>query len=180
MNDEALTELVNDHKYKLVAKNLYRYFPAVLKFVRGAGGSRQEAEDVFQDGLLIFFRKVEQGNFEGRSSAQTYLYGICKHLWLDELRRKKRAVNLQDLEVTDEPVYSAEEHQLLRRAEQAFQMLGQKCKDLLMLFYFKRESLVSIAKQLGFSSDKVAKNQKYRCLEKAKEHLQTIQSSSHE
>ena len=180
MKDVTIAELINERKYKLAAKHLYAYFPAVLKFVRGAGGSKQEAEDVFQDGLLIFFRKVDDGSFEQRSSAQTFLYSICKHLWLDELRRKKRESNLQSFTETEETAFSNDEYNRFRMAEQAFQLLGEKCKALLQLFYFKRESLSNIAKRLGFSSDKVAKNKKYRCLEKAKEHLKTIQSNSHE
>ena len=37
-----------------------------------------------------------------------------------------------------------------------------------------------IADKLGFGSEKTAKNQKYRCLEKAKENLKTLKSASHE
>lgn len=52
--------------------------------------------------------------------------------------------------------------------------LGQKCKELLELFYFKKLSMKDISKKLGFASEKVAKNQKYRCIEKAKENLKNL------
>ena len=64
-----------------------------------------------------------------------------------------------------------EDDKPLKQAQEAVMKLGQKCKELLELFYFKKLSMKEIAKKLGFASEKGAKNQKYRCIEKAKEHL---------
>jgi hypothetical protein len=59
--------------------------------------------------------------------------------------------------------------------------LGEKCKQILILFYFKKESYKKIATLLDFSDDKIAKNQKYRCLQKAKEnYLQLSNNTIHE
>jgi DNA-directed RNA polymerase specialized sigma24 family protein len=67
-----------------------------------------------------------------------------------------------------------------RLAEQAIKQLGEVCKQLLNLFYFEKLDYISIAKSLRFSSDKVAKNQKYRCIEKAKDYFVNLKTLSHE
>jgi hypothetical protein len=53
----------------------------------------------------------------------------------------------------------------------------KKCKQLLILFYFKKKSFREIAAALAFSDEKVAKNQKYRCLQKAKENYFSISNN---
>ena len=58
-----------------------------------------------------------------------------------------------------------------KRAQEAILSIGKKCQELLQFFYFNNLSMKEIAIKLGFSSEKVAKNQKYRCIEKAKDYL---------
>ncbi len=45
--------------------------------------------------------------------------------------------------------------------------IQDRCKQLLRLFYFENERMAEIAKKMGFSSEKSAKTQKYKCMEKA-------------
>jgi hypothetical protein len=40
---------------------------------------------------------------------------------------------------------------------------------MLQLFYLKKKSMAELAKEFGFKSEKVAKNQKYKCLQYAKQ-----------
>ena len=65
-------------------------------------------------------------------------------------------------------------------ATAAFNLLGEKCRQLLILFYFKKKTFREIASALSFSDEKTAKNQKYRCIQKAKENYLTLTNRSHE
>ena len=66
-------------------------------------------------------------------------------------------------------------------AKAAFDLLGEKCRQLLILFYFKRNSFREIASLLKFGSEETAKNQKYRCIQKAKEnYLILSKTDTHE
>jgi len=148
-------------------------------------GSREDAEDIYQEALIILIRKVQSADFVLTSSLNTYLYSICRFLWSERLRKKNKNIEVELEKV--EPALSENELELLSKketentlAEKAFQQLGEKCKQLLLLFYFKKQAMKDIALKLKFSSEKVAKNQKYRCIEKAKENLQLLKSSGHE
>lgn len=176
MTDQDIVNLIRDNKYSPAMKSLYAYLPVVKKFVLKNNGTRQEAEDIFQEGLVIFCNKVNKPDFLLSCNINTYVYSVCKLLWLDELKKKNKAIKNDFLPLTDEHLEGSitadiEDDKPLKQAQEAVMKLGQKCKELLELFYFKKLSMKEIAKKLGFASEKGAKNQKYRCIEKAKEHL---------
>jgi RNA polymerase sigma factor (sigma-70 family) len=177
MTDADILKLVSGEKFHPAIKQLYRYYPVVRKYVVNNSGSRQEAEDIFQDALIVLFNKVKAGNFELRAGLNTYLFGVCRLLWLEELRKKERTVRSEKLAAEDLgstfTEKDLEEEQKAKQAQQAVEKLGAKCKQLLELFYFKKVSMKEIAQQLGFATEQVARNQKYRCIEKAKGFLKT-------
>jgi RNA polymerase sigma factor (sigma-70 family) len=184
MSDQQIIELLQAGKYTKAGEKLYAYFPVVKKLVLANSGTVQDAQDIYQEALLILIRKVQTPTFTLTSGLNTYLYSISRLLWLEQLRRNNKKMNLAT-EPAAAPVDTAidihfEEEDKHLLAEKAFLMLAEKCRQLLQLFYYKQLPLAKIASLLKFSSQKVAKNQKYRCLEKAKENLKTLQTNSHE
>lgn len=189
MSDANIILQIKSGQHNKALKKLYAYFPAVKSMVVNNSGNRHDAEDVYQEGLIILFRKVKQSDFELRSSLNTFLFGICRLVWNDELKRRNRKpltftddasdISTSEAEDPDEAVRAEEK---FRSAETAFSMIGEKCRELLQLFYISKWSMNEIAKKFGFSTERVAKNQKYRCLEKAKEELKKLQEKtvSHE
>ncbi|MCC6371664.1 MAG: sigma-70 family RNA polymerase sigma factor [Bacteroidia bacterium] len=174
MKDAEIIKDIRAGDYSRSAKHLYVYYPVVKKFVLSNSGRREDAEDIFQDALVILFGKVKASEFQLTSTLNTYLYSICKNLWHERLRRLNKELSTnKDLIGTlpdhDELIKSIEENSKTKKAFEAVALLGEKCRQLLTLFYFKKMSMALIAQQLRFSSEKLAKNQKYRCIEKAKE-----------
>ena len=176
MSDQDIVNLIKSKSYHPAMKSLYAYLPVVKKFVLKNNGTRQEGEDIFQEGLVIFCNKAIKPDFVLTCSINTYLYSICKLIWLDELKKKNKSIKNDFIELSDEHLLDTvnediENDRPLKKAQDAVMKLGDKCKQLLELFYFKKLSMKEIAKVVGFASEKGAKNQKYRCIEKAKENL---------
>lgn len=179
MRDQEILKLLQERKYSPAMKCLYQYFPVVKKHIVKNNGSKEEAEDIFQESLIILCNKVVKPDFQLTAGLNTYIYGICKLLWLDELKKKNKNLKSEVIESVDERSAAEisediDEDRKRSIAQQAVMQLGQKCKELLELFYFKQRSMKEIAMQLGFATEKVAKNQKYRCIEKAKENLKSL------
>ncbi len=167
MTDNEILEHLKNDRYTKAVKGLYNCFPPVRQLVVSNSGNKEDAEDIFQEALLILYKKSKTGDFILSSSIKTYIVGVSKNLWYTELRRKGKEIISTDMnELIEEPMIEQEQH--YRLAEMAFNLLGEKCKQLLILFYFKKKSMQEVAHILEFSSEKVAKNQKYRCIEKAK------------
>lgn len=168
MTDQELVELLKQGRYDKAMKGLYKAFPVLKKWVVQNSGSKSDAEDVFQEALLVLCKKVKNDTFFLSSSLSTYIIAIGKNIWMAELRKKNIIISdTEDIEVAI--IETAEEESSFALAEQAFALLGDKCKEILIMFYHHKKTMAYIASKIGFSTERVAKNQKYRCLEKAKE-----------
>ena len=65
-----------------------RYFPFVWRCLRGMGVGPTALDDAAQDVFLVVHRQL--GGFRGESSAQTWLYGIARHVASNHQRRDQR------------------------------------------------------------------------------------------
>ena len=141
-------------------------FPSVARYVSKMGGSFDEAKDVFQDALVIYYEKTATGTVSIKTNEKAYLLGISKHLWL---RRFKDNILHAPIDGMDlEKAESAEdysENKLMHYLATA----GKKCMDLLRSFYYDNVPLTDAATLFGFSGVRSATVQKYKCLEKVRE-----------
>ena len=170
---DILHNLRSENNSKALAA-LYRHLPPIRRMIRYHGGSREEAEDIFQEALIILCRKAKEAGFILSSGVYPYLYSVCRFLWQDELKKKKRMpVHMMDTMPDDTDTADitvvVEEEARFRMAEKVITTLGDRCRELLLLFYHSRLALRDIATRMGYSSEQTAKNQKYKCLEGARD-----------
>lgn len=148
--------------------NLYKLaFPAIAKYISRMGGSFEEAKDVFQDALLVYYEKNIVSS-KILSNDIGYLVGISKNLWLKRYRDSNQHTVSLDPAVTDlisEQQPSPASKRLLRFLEVA----GKKCMELLKAYYYDQMSLTEIADEFGYSAVRSATVQKYKCLEKVRD-----------
>jgi len=152
-------------------KFLYKEFPKIKANICRSGGDEGIAKEIFHDSLILLIEKVSDPKFELTAKLSTYLYGINRFLWKNELRKRNRTIELEwsdTLIISEEDLgYSEEKEALLTKMEGIIALLTEKCKKIIELFYLKQESMKSISETLGFSSVNSAKTQKYKCMEKA-------------
>lgn len=145
-----------------------RTFPLVRRLVLRHGGTEQDAQDVFQDALVIFYEKAVGGTLVLTASASTYLVSISRNLWRQELSRRNRNVSVEwtaeaEAQLADEPVVaSAEAFSVVEYVEK----LGEKCKSILLSFYYFQQPLEQIAATHHYRSVRSATVQKFKCLER--------------
>lgn len=151
---------------------LYRHtFPMVRRLVLRQGGTQQDAKDVFHDALVVFYEKAVGGTLHLTAAPSTYLVGVCRNLWHRELQRRARSP-LAPLP-HDLPQHAAEaEHDapedslsVLDHVEQ----LGEKCRDILLSFYYFQQPLTQIAAAHHYRSVRSATVQKFKCLERLRQ-----------
>jgi len=197
MDDQTILELIRTGKNDLALNALYRNFPAIRKLVRSRGGSTRDAEDIFQEALIILIRKLKK-DFRLTSQLSSYLYSICRLLWNEQLRKRRPEIpfnspngmlsndgilgilsksELRAAEEADLYVYLEHESRI-RLAEQALNELKDRCRELLLIFYHSQLSLKEITAKMGYGSENSAKNQKYKCLEAARTRLKELQNQT--
>jgi len=169
MNDKKILELFKQGKREKAFGKLYGLYPKIEKLILSKGGQKQDAADVFQEALIILNRNLETSDFKLTASFYTYLYSVCRFVWKDAQNKfsKKELQNFEKEEV--ECFQNVLEEKKYQLAEKSFLELGNRCQELLKLFYHKAMPFREIAKVMQFKSEKIAKNQKYKCLAKAKD-----------
>ncbi len=160
-------------------KLLYKKWPEFKKYLKMLGCPGQVAEDLFQESLLIYTRKKQEPNFVLTVEAFYYVRNTGKLLWYNQARKEKKQATFSlesDVEELNDDWFRKE--MLFKKMEFAIEKLDNKCQEILQLFYGLGWNMVDIAKKVGLRNDKVAKAQKYRCLNKAKEWV-AEQETSH-
>ena len=152
---------------KGIRKIYDEYFSKISHFVKRNNGSENEAEDIFQEALIVLLHKVREPEFQLTSSFFSFIYGICRNLWLKQLRKKSKqeVTLLEDSEYIDEMQIDAAIFK--RERQKLFQdhlaQLSERCRKMLHLFYQEQKKMVEIAQAMGFANDNVAKKEKSKC-----------------
>ena len=180
MSDQKTIALFkNGHRDKAF-RELYKLYPRIEKVIVSKGATKADASDVFQEALIVLHRNLEKSDFTLTASFYTYLHSVSRFIWKDQQRQFSKQ-ELHDLKTDEVSIFhSVLEEKKYQLAEQAFRELGERCQQLLQWFYLKKMSFKDIAEGMQFKSEKIAKNQKYKCLKKAKgiydTHSKTVQS----
>lgn len=152
-----------------------------INFARKYGLVNEEILDIYQDAYIAFYENIQNGKLvEMKSSIGTYLISIGKYKILERLRKQgKRADNVEVLNVVSEVDEELEGFDIVHEEmtpEQKllamyFQKLGEKCKAILTMFYYKKYSVKEIMVEGGYNSENVVKSQKSRCLKTLKDSI---------
>lgn len=158
------------HGDRLIIRKIYeKYHRAIVHLVETNKGTKDDAHDVFQEGLVVLFQKTQNADFQLTSGFFTFFYAICRNIWYNKSRKKSNSeVTLDDkmlLMVEDEPIpilEHSEEYFLYRKM---FLKLGEDCQKVLGLF-LQKVSMSKIMEQMGYGSISYAKKRKFLCKEK--------------
>lgn len=149
-----------------VLKKIYKEsLPEVVKYIKRNSGNLDDAKDVFQEGILVIFRKASEGDLELTTTFHVFLFSICKRIWLKKLRKKSnKEVPLDAVleysyeEDLDEAFLKSRKWALFNKK---MMDLTEECRQVLKLL-FNKESGKAIAEKMGYTED-YAKRKKYKC-----------------
>ena len=148
-----------------------QYFTYSVSWVYGNNGSEEDAREIFQEAVIVLIHNIREGKFRAESKVKTYLFGICKRLWLKELKRKGRLFSLEnDERVEEAAIFELHEQTMdkFSKMESVLSSLGGKCESIIRKYYLLKESMASIAESMSYSNANNVKNQKYKCLQRLK------------
>jgi len=158
LNDRAVVEAIYRDNY-----------PMVQTFILNNNGNTDEARDIFQETMIVLFEKAVSGSFELNCQLKTYIYSVCRRLWLKRLQQLQRYHN--PVENGEETVSVEEELEVHEKHNTDFSMMenalariGEPCKSLLDAYYIQKKSMQDIAADFGYTNADNAKTQKYKCL----------------
>lgn len=127
------------------------------------------ALDVYQESFMALYQNVRDGKYkETQVSLKTYLFEIGKRQlckWLTAAHKIETTdIQLLSSEWVDQQ-YEAEDW---AKAQELVACLltqaDEVCKKVLTLYYWEKQKMEEIARQMNYKTEQVAKNKKSSCL----------------
>jgi len=173
VNETALLDGLAKNDRKAIETIYRQQFNMVQSLVINNNGTSHDAQDIFQEAMIVLYEKARSGSFELNCQLKTYVYSVCRRLWLKKLQQLQRFA--PELNGGEEIVAVEEDIELHEERNNEFQMmeralsnLGEPCKSLLEAFYLQKKNMNEIAGNFGYTNSDNAKNQKYKCLVRLK------------
>jgi RNA polymerase sigma factor (sigma-70 family) len=169
-NDELLNGILRNDS--VILQFIYKNFYYKINFfIKKNSGNDDDADDIFQEAIIIIYRKLKNNKLVLTCTFDTYLYSICRLLWLKQLdKRKNEREKIYDNQEYQDDIYddylnrTIEMNERYRLYQKHFQNLGKDCQKILQMF-FNKIPLRQIAQVMGFKGEKYAKKRKYKCKE---------------
>lgn len=160
--DPKTLKFLYDEYYYFVQTNIIEH-----------GGTKADVKDVFQEAIVLIFRKIDDGTIQINNSFRNYLLSVAYYIWMKELRTKtnqSRIIEkynyLQD-DFYEDPDIEDEEYELHRRYkiyQENFKKLTKKCRKILRMF-IKNKPIKEIAKKADLTINSV-KKRKFECTQR--------------
>jgi len=136
--------------------------------VKNLHGHESDANDIFQEAIIIFYRRAKAGELDKTTAVLPYLMATSKIIWLkvSRKRRNEQGVGLDTEEIIDDSsIYEA--YKTNKRKEffyKHFKKLSPECQKTLKAF-FTGLGFAEMAAKLKLSSEEFARRKKYLCKE---------------
>lgn len=178
MTDEHLIAQLKQRDRNALKTVYLDYKTEFLKFMSRYNADAIVLEDIFQDALIVLYENAQDGKLDNLNSAvKTYLFGIGKFMLFKHFRDGKKEVPTEEAYLFDkyeqghiEDVYEDEgPNEYQKQLVANFKKLGEKCREILELFYLQGMKLDEITQTQDYENKDVAKSQKSRCLKSLKQ-----------
>ena len=148
----------------------------IKAYVLKNSGGDSDAETILVEGVTHLIFNVRKNSFRGESSLNTYLFSICRGLWLKTLKKEKRYTDFdddkdQEAENAPSPLDFFSEGELKIEMNLLLDEIGETCKKVLRM-WSEHYSMTEIATKVSYKNAQIAMNKKNKCLSKLKQIVQ--------
>ncbi len=173
-DEKILADLRSDNETRINngLRILYKqHYPLALNIIKKRGGSENDTADIYQESIIAFYESVRKNKFRGDSKISTWLHSTISNQWSVEIRKSKKykTSSIEDFtnkfqSETDTSYYDNTE--LMKLVWKTLEMIDEKCKQVLIDYYYHKFSMKQIMTKMGFKNEQIAKNKRYRCKER--------------
>ncbi|MFL5729237.1 MAG: RNA polymerase sigma factor [Cytophagaceae bacterium] len=154
----------------LVLAFLYKtVLPKVKQYIKGNKGNDDEAKDIFQDALIIFYRKVKTDKIPDDVNISAFICHAAKNLWINRVKKMNKSTEIPGenaLQTEEDFLGNMITEEKTAAITKLLSEIGQECQKLLKYSVYDNLSMKEIARLMGYSSENLAKNYNYRCKQK--------------
>jgi RNA polymerase sigma factor (sigma-70 family) len=167
LSDESIITGIKLHNKEILDYIYKSYYPVIEGLVIHNSGSRDQAQDVFQEAMMVIYDKIRTGGLTLTCKFGTYLYAVCKNIWSQERKKyklregklKQQVLQVQDPGPAEDPLYRQQVTELFNKH---FRQLSRDCQKILTM-YFNDFTVEEIREAMDYKDVHHAADRKYRC-----------------
>lgn len=166
-----IIEAIKNGDHRGLLSELYdTVLPKVRSYVTKNSGDVEEANDMFQDAVMVFYKQVKLNELNIKQSIEAYIFTVAKNLWINKAKRDARIQFTDEVKEDKGITFNSLHHLISDEREEAIKnvlgQLGERCAQLLNYIFYQDYSLVEVTEAMGFSSAEVTHTNHYRCKKK--------------
>ncbi|RLD71131.1 MAG: hypothetical protein DRJ29_11405 [Bacteroidetes bacterium] len=166
-SNSDLIKGIRNHDSSILEHVYKTHYPIIEGYITHNQGSREQARDIFQDAMIIVYKRIKSNELELTCKFGTYLYAICKNIWMQERKKylqRTQKLRQQPLEVNDpgpadDPLL---QNHLTDLFNKHFDALSKDCQKILSM-YFNNFSVEDIRAAMNYKDLHHTADRKYRC-----------------
>ena len=171
LTDDEIIEGLRKRDNRVLQYIYKNSFNAVKQLVIHNAGSDSDAEDIFQETLIIIFKKLrDDDDFQLTANFTTYIYSIARLIWLKHLKQIKKIEidplnrDMEERIEFEEPLPVEDKDLRMAIYQRTLSQIPEDCQKILRL---TTEDVTSreIARRLGFRSEGYVRKRRHFCKE---------------
>lgn len=167
--DRILLERLKENEQEAYLSLYHLYYPDLARYVLRNSGNKEDAEDVFQETLLILLHKIREKHFQLNAELKTFLYAINRNQWLKKLRSRHIPLPIDyaehsDTIITEDIDIDVQQQQPESWIQRLFENITGHCVVLITRIFLKQHEPELLIKELGYKNNHTFQNQKYKCI----------------
>lgn len=148
----------------------------VKSLVLKNSGTDEDAKDLFQNALIVFYKKALDREFVLTAKISSYLYAVCDNNWKKKLSRDKSRHHsdiddIQERKHAEEMVIDIDNNEspsIKDAVDDLLETIGDPCKSILIMHEYQKLNMKEITVAMGYANEHTTRQQKYKCIQKLK------------
>jgi RNA polymerase sigma factor (sigma-70 family) len=166
-NEESIITGIRNHNSGILQYVYDTQYPIIEGYIIHNQGTRDQAKDVFQEAMIVVYRRIRSGDLQLTCKFGTYLYAVCKNIWIQERKKyllraeklKQQPLMVHDPGPADDPLLQNHMRELFNKH---FNELSEDCQKILSMF-FNNFTVEDIRMAMNYKDVHHAADRKYRC-----------------
>ncbi len=163
---EEIIQGIFEHNEKVIYYIYEENYRIIKQLVRTNNGNDEDADDIFQEAIMVIYRKIKEGTLNLYVSFGTYLYAVAKKIWQNELKRRMQKTcsidNCENLQDEDDVIINLIKNEKHKLVWKHFEKLSKDCQKIIRMF-IDGHTISEVTRIMNYSSEQHAKNRRLRC-----------------
>jgi RNA polymerase sigma factor (sigma-70 family) len=168
-NSEIIDAIKNNKADKVLLFLYKNLKPKISKWITTNNGSKEEAQDIFQDSILVFYSYVLKDKFDVDANIDAFIFRIAKNKWINYVKKEGKITSLEgDIKINEESNSSSSKNKQQQLINGLLEQLGTVCKEILTYTIFYKISMEDICARMNYNNPNTAKTKNYKCKQRLK------------